>query len=43
VRILCPVDAMVTAIGMVSKAWYDKLPADLQKILVAEGETACCR
>ncbi len=31
-------DAMVTSIGMVSKAWYDKLPPDLQKILVEEGQ-----
>jgi TRAP-type C4-dicarboxylate transport system substrate-binding protein len=31
-------DAIVTSIAMVSKAWYDRLPADLQKILVEEGE-----
>jgi TRAP-type C4-dicarboxylate transport system substrate-binding protein len=31
-------DAMVTSIAMVSKPWYDRLPADLQKILVEEGE-----
>lgn len=31
-------DAMVTSIGMVSKAWYDRLPPDLQKILVEEGQ-----
>src|SRR5712691_6989181 len=31
-------DAMVTSIAMVSKPWYDKLPADLQKILMEEGE-----
>ncbi len=31
-------DAMVTSIAMVSKSWYDKLPPDLQKILVEEGE-----
>ncbi|MBI2202960.1 MAG: TRAP transporter substrate-binding protein [Candidatus Rokubacteria bacterium] len=31
-------DAIVTSIAMVSKAWYEKLPADLQKILVEEGE-----
>lgn len=30
-------DAMVTSIALVSKAWYDKLPPDLQKILVEEG------
>ncbi|MGH7313028.1 MAG: TRAP transporter substrate-binding protein [Candidatus Rokuibacteriota bacterium] len=30
-------DAMVTAIALVSKLWYDKLPPDLQKILVEEG------
>jgi len=29
---------MVTSIGMVSKTWYDKLPPDLQKVLVQEGE-----
>ena len=29
---------MVTSIAMVSKPWYDKLPADLQKILMEEGE-----
>ncbi len=31
-------DAMVTSIALVSKLWYDKLPPDLQKILVEEGE-----
>lgn len=31
-------DAMVTSIAMVSKAWYDQLPPDLQRILVEEGE-----
>jgi TRAP-type C4-dicarboxylate transport system substrate-binding protein len=31
-------DAMVTSIAMVSKAWFDKLPPDLQKVLVEEGE-----
>jgi TRAP-type C4-dicarboxylate transport system substrate-binding protein len=31
-------DAIVTSIAMVSKVWYDKLPADLQKVLVEEGE-----
>jgi TRAP-type C4-dicarboxylate transport system substrate-binding protein len=31
-------DAMVTSIALVSKVWYDKLPADLQKVLVEEGE-----
>ena len=31
-------DAMITSIAMVSKLWYDKLPPDLQKILVEEGE-----
>ncbi|HEV8642324.1 MAG TPA: TRAP transporter substrate-binding protein [Methylomirabilota bacterium] len=31
-------DAMVTSIAMVSKLWYDKLPPDLQKVLVEEGE-----
>ena len=31
-------DAMVTSIAMVSKPWYDKLPPDLQKVLVEEGE-----
>ena len=31
-------DAMVTSIALVSKAWYDKLPPDLQAILVEEGE-----
>lgn len=31
-------DAMVTSIGMVSKPWFDKLPPDLQKILVEEGQ-----
>jgi TRAP-type transport system periplasmic protein len=31
-------DAMVTSIAMVSKPWYDKLPPDLQKILMEEGE-----
>jgi TRAP-type C4-dicarboxylate transport system substrate-binding protein len=31
-------DAIVTAIAMVSKLWYDKLPPDLQKILLEEGE-----
>ena len=30
-------DAMVTSIAMVSKPWYDKLPPDLQKILLEEG------
>ena len=29
---------MVTSIAMVSKPWYDKLPPDLQKILMEEGE-----
>ncbi|MBI4253562.1 MAG: TRAP transporter substrate-binding protein [Candidatus Rokubacteria bacterium] len=31
-------DAMITSIAMVSKLWYDKLPPDLQKVLVEEGE-----
>ena len=31
-------DAMVTSIAMISKLWYDKLPPDLQKVLVEEGE-----
>jgi TRAP-type transport system periplasmic protein len=31
-------DAIVTAIAMVSKPWYDKLPPDLQKVLLEEGE-----
>jgi TRAP-type C4-dicarboxylate transport system substrate-binding protein len=31
-------DAIVTSIAMVSKPWYDKLPPDLQKILMEEGE-----
>ena len=31
-------DAMVVSIAMVSKLWYDKLPPDLQKVLVEEGE-----
>lgn len=31
-------DAMVTSIAMVSKPWFDKLPADLQKVLTEEGE-----
>ena len=31
-------EAMVTAIAMVSKAWYDRLPPDLQKVIVEEGE-----
>ncbi|HET9489457.1 MAG TPA: TRAP transporter substrate-binding protein [Methylomirabilota bacterium] len=30
-------DAMVTSIALVSKLWYDKLPPDLQKILLEEG------
>jgi tripartite ATP-independent transporter DctP family solute receptor len=30
-------DAWITSIGMVSKIWYDKLPPDLQKIVVEEG------
>ena len=29
---------MVTSIAMVSKLWYDKLPPDLQKVLMEEGE-----
>jgi TRAP-type C4-dicarboxylate transport system substrate-binding protein len=31
-------DAMITAIAMVSKSWYDKLPPDLQRLLMDEGE-----
>ena len=31
-------DAIVTSIAMVSKVWYDKLPPDLQRVLVEEGE-----
>jgi TRAP-type C4-dicarboxylate transport system substrate-binding protein len=31
-------DAMVTSIALVSKLWYDKLPPDLQKVLVEEGQ-----
>jgi TRAP-type C4-dicarboxylate transport system substrate-binding protein len=31
-------DAMITSIALVSKLWYDKLPPDLQKILVEEGQ-----
>jgi TRAP-type C4-dicarboxylate transport system substrate-binding protein len=31
-------DAMVFSIAMMSKAWYDKLPPDLQKIVLEEGE-----
>lgn len=31
-------DAMITSIGMVSKGWYDRLPPDLQKIVLEEGE-----
>jgi TRAP-type C4-dicarboxylate transport system substrate-binding protein len=31
-------DAIITSISMVSKLWYDRLPPDLQKILVEEGE-----
>ena len=29
---------MITAIAMVSKSWYDKLPPDLQRLLMEEGE-----
>jgi TRAP-type C4-dicarboxylate transport system substrate-binding protein len=31
-------DAMITAVGMVSKGWYDRLPPDLQKVVIEEGE-----
>ncbi|PYM66159.1 MAG: C4-dicarboxylate ABC transporter substrate-binding protein [Candidatus Rokuibacteriota bacterium] len=31
-------DAIVTSIAMVSKLWHDKLPPELQKVLVEEGE-----
>ncbi len=31
-------DGMITSIGMVSKLWYDKLPPDLQKIIMEEGK-----
>lgn len=31
-------DAIVTSVALVSKSWYDKLPPDLQKILMEEGE-----
>ena len=31
-------DGMITSIGMVSQLWYDKLPPDLQRIIMEEGE-----
>jgi TRAP-type C4-dicarboxylate transport system substrate-binding protein len=32
--------AMVSVITVISKSWYDKLPADLQKVVLDAGQTA---